>query len=137
MSSMKNRRSSNQRLSNVRYDKKKDSIGGVNNSLEDTTSSTSSSVVTSEIPEDNSSFLYTPTGKEQFYNSRNKRSRFNTSPTLKTPKRGNKYSRRSRSSEVEPITMQESVEKNGDDGSGTVEIVKIQDTSVSNNNQGN
>ena len=131
---MKNRKKSSQGLPTVRYDSKKSSIGGVNNSLEDSTSSTSSSVITSEIPEDNSSSLYTPTGKEQFYNSRNKRSRFNTSPTLKTPKRGNKYSRRS--SEVEPITMQESVEKNGDDGSGTEEIERIQNTSVSNNNSG-
>ena len=131
---MKNRKKSSQGLPIVRYDSKKSSIGGVNNSLEDTTSSTTSTATTSEIPEDNSSFLYTPAGKEHFYNSGNKRSRFSTSPTFKTPKRGNKYSRRS--SEVEPITMEEPVEKNGDDGSETEEIEKIQNTPVSNNNSG-
>ena len=106
---MKNRKSSNQRLSNVRYDKKKGSIGGVNNSLEDTTSSTTSSVATSEIPEDNSSFQSNTTVEEYNHNYGNKRSRSNISPSWKTPVRSKKYSRRS--SETEPIIMKESAEK--------------------------
>ena len=110
---MKSRKSSNQGLSHVRYNSRKGSIGGVNNSLEDTTSSTTSSATTSEIPEDNSSFLSTTTVEEYNHSFGNKRSRFNTSPTLKTPVRGNKYSRRS--NEIEPIVMKGTAGEGGDD----------------------
>ena len=129
---MKNRKSSNQGLSNVRYDKKKGSIGGVNNSLEDTTSSTSLSVATSEIPEGNSSFQSNTTVEEYNHNYGNKRSRSNISPSWKTPVRSKKYSRRS--SETEPIIMKESAGKNGEDSFETNEVEK---SPISNNNAGN
>ena len=105
-----NRKSGGQGLPPVRYNSKKGTIDKVNNSLGDTTSLT----VTSETLEDNSSILSIVTVEEHSPTFGGKRNRFNSSPTLHTPVRNDKYSRRS--NEIEPIVMERITERGWSQG---------------------